>query len=646
MKGSIIISETILEAAGVLISFILIVLVVNMVFSQQTTKTYESAFQSMARDISIAIDRVAASSGSMYIQQNLTKGLKFNLFIDYKSVVIKYSDNSVQNYFIANMHSGPYSFESPKTLCMAKSINDNRVIITNSSCVCNSNDNVCDPACTVKNVCDTKCMNDVSGTCNPFCANVFPALCDKNCYTNDYSGVCEKNCIKEGETDGVCSPDCSNVKKGICDMDCYNTYSNGKTGVCDADCPPKSVITTVDGVQTKVSDGKCYSGCSNYTRNDGVLILKRDGVCDTDCNAENSKICDPDCKNSEPCKTKCTEENQKAEKYPCCEGLVACPGDNICRKDNSLVCCGNGICEGRPGTTNGWGPGNKTRWETFYTCSQDCTTNPGTKPAACQSGGSFTKSVCYITLTDNQGVFTGFDPVWGDNIIEVCNAEIQKFLDRRNWDIKEVIKTWTDPTSTPEAWAWDAARYEDACNRIQKNSVTVLSNEKYTSEIPRCCGIQGASCGTAKYTPECSGVGFCIDHSTAALSILRTLGVPANNVYSVFELTADSAHAWVLFKCNETEPENRKPLECNGNWGKWLSIDATGHFVRPLDQSSYSTICLMWNDQGIYAQTAGRIDATRGYAFDPGIPHSGFDPSLCIYDRLCKTPFGIDCVVP
>ena len=647
MKGSTIISETILEAAGVLISFILIALVVNVVFTQQTANTYESGFQSIVRDISISIDRVAASSGSMYIQQNLTKGLKADLVIDYKSVVLKYGKGAVQNYFIADMRSGPYSFSNPTTLCIAKSFNDNRIIITNTSCVCNSKDDVCDPACIVKNVCDAKCMNDASGACNSICSEAYPAVCDKNCYTNEYSGVCEKNCIKDGEADGICSPDCNNVKKGVCDIDCYNKYSNGETGYCDIDCPPSSKITTVEGVKTKISDGKCYSGCANYTRKDGILVLKYDGVCDSDCNAENSLICDPDCTNSEPCKTKCTKEGEKAVKYSCCDGLVACPGTDICAKNKPLACCSNGICEGRPDTTNGWGPGNKTQWETFYTCSQDCRVNPNTKPSSCQAGGSFSNSVCYRTLTDNQGRFIGFEPVWRNGIIEVCNEEIIKFLDRRNWDIKEVIKTWKDPTSTPEAWAWDAARYDDACNRMQKASVTVSSNEKYTSNIYRCCAISGASCGTAEYTPQCSGVGFCIDHSTAVLSVLRTLGVPAKNVYSVFMLAPNSAHAWVLFKCNQTEANNLKPLECEGNWGKWLSIDATAHSVVPIDQTSYSTICLMWNDQGIYAKTEGKIDSSRGYAYDPSIPRSSSaDPSLCIYDKLCKEQFGVECVVP
>jgi len=98
---------------------------------------------------------------------------------------------------------------------------------------------------------------------------------------------------------------------------------------------------------------------------------------------------------------------------------------------------------------------------------------------------------------------------------------------------------------------------------------------------------------------------------------------------------------------NSNLPPNLQPDQCQGNWGEWLSIDATGHYVALLDPSQYSTICLMWNDQGLYAQNAGRIDATHGYAYDPSIPKSNTaEPSLCMYDNLCKQPFGIDCVVP
>jgi hypothetical protein len=777
MRGTVIISETLLEAIGVLISFILIVLVVQLVFQQQTQVTYQSAFEAVARDISTAIDRAAAASGSLYIQQDLPKGLKVNVSISYKNVIVSSDTISARKSFSGLTNTPPASFINPTTLCIVKTQNDNKVSIVAGSCQCNPKDNICDPVCAAQEICDPACSNSSFGVCNPYCQRYNPNVCDENCYSNYPTGICEAACIQPGVADGICSPDCENVKKGVCDQDCYNQYSNGKTGYCDPDCPPNQNLIKIGNLTVKKADGHCYTGCINstlivtgqpvqsepckagnvtnwhcliiskssdytsrnytdyeneiwscgafYTKCAGQLCdennslatyysgnvlchimtvnqnmfpqapvcccvgnncqqntrvgcltssgeiydtndarclnsggstsnsnpskritLVSDGICDQDCNAT-TNICDPDCPNSPACQNICSKENEKAtDGSPCCTGLVACPGDNVCKKvSDPLACCGNGVCEGRPGTPNGWGPGNKTRWETFYTCPKDCTVDPHTKLSSCQSG-SFGKSMCYADVLDSQGNWIGFTPVWNDNIFGVCQPEIQKFLDRRNWDINELIKTWTD--KVPESWAWDIARYQDACNRMQSASLTVATNENYSSSAARCCGLSGAACDSdAQYSPQCLGVGFCIDHSTAVVSILRTLGVPAKDVYSVFELAKNSAHAWVLLKCDQNEPENRQPTQCQGNWGKWLSIDATNHFVALLEQTQYTTVCLMWNDQGLYAQTEGKIDATSGYAYDPGIPKSSSaDPSLCLYDKLCKQPFGIDCVVP
>ena len=623
MKGTITLSETILAGTGIIISFILIILVVQMVFSQQSSRTYESTFESLAREISTNIDRAAAAAGSIEIQQDIPKGLKFDLTIDYKTIIIKYNgNNAVKNSFVGSIKSDTTAFHDPTTLCIVKSINDNRVTITDRKCQCNENDNLCDASCILKNVCDSKCISDASGVCNVFCAKDYPDICDLNCHKNYITGLCEVNCIEPNTTDGVCSPDCNNLKKDICDMDCYKTYYNGTIGVCDPDCPAEiedAILKTEDGILYKKSDGYCYTGCYNYTIEGAIveqqyeksgesvkkqassqkncspgddtnwrclvvsksgnydstrwqdyenqvwscgsvytwcggelcdqdvpapksswplrchaatvnpqmfpqapvcccinnncekstrgeclsksgepypeddpqcpssqqssvqkssqldvtsktddtdyetIFLKSDGICDEDCkNTDN--ICDPDCKgsmSSEACKNKCTTEGNKTIKYPCCEVLIECPGDKICRKNKELACCGNDICEGRTGTKNGWGPGNKTKWETNFTCSQDCNKtalemkiNNTNKPLSCQAG-SFKKSVCYTNVLD-QGIFVGFEPVWRDNIFEVCHEEIVKFLDRRNWDINEVIKTWTD--NTPESWAWDAAR--------------------------------------------------------------------------------------------------------------------------------------------------------------------------------------------
>jgi len=662
MKGSVILSENVLEIASVLISFVLIVLVIQLVFSQQTTATYESAYESVARDITTAIDRAVASAGSIALQQDIPKGLKLDLLVDYKTIVIHSGRYTIKNYFSGLIHSGPYNFSDPKTLCIVKTNNDNRVTITDKICSCKTNDDICDPECVVQNLCDPKCISDnKTGVCNPFCALKYGNECDKNCYTNEKTGTCQIPCIKKGERDGICSPDCDNVKKGFCDLDCYDKYSNGKTGVCDPDCPSTiddDKIYEENGVKYKRSDGICYTGCANKTAiSKTKMNLTKDGVCDIDCKLSEN-ICDPDCPDSPACKNICMKEGEKSEDYSCCDGLIACPGDNICRKKlDSLSCCGNGICEWMPGTENGWGPGNKTQWETFYTCSQDCHTDPGTK-TGCGGGGGFDKGVCYSDILDQNGGWIGDEPVWVSSLIQICNSEAQTFLDRRNWDIKEVIESIT--SSVPEGWAWDGSRYRDACNRMINAQTNTGANEKYYSDIEKCCS-EGANCDPrATYdpviAPYCNGVGYCADHGIALFSILRTLGVPADHVYIVFSGGAGAPrHSWVVMKCDSSLRANLQPTECQGNDGRWLSLDATGHFVKLLDDTSYNVLCLFWNDQGLYAQNKGQFpnDPTKGYAYPTDVKCSTMDMNNCAarhddchYDKLCKQPFGVECVVP
>jgi len=779
-----------LETTAVLISFILIVLVVQLVFSEQNKRTFESVFEALGRDISTSIDRAAAAAGNIQIQQDIPKGLRFKLDIDQKALIVKYGEkSSVRTFFSSLIRSGPYSFENPKSLCIVKTINDNNVYITNRTCSCNTKDDACNPECKVENKCDPLCVNDnITGVCNSFCAKENPYVCDMNCYKNSQTGVCEKSCIKENERDGICSPDCNNLKKGVCDLDCYDQYSNGKTGICDPDCPPKGQIIEQEGVKYKEKDGKCYTGCMNssvqinknpspltgscipfsssssfndansstdlqcvgnhiwscgqdvvtcascfqpcigdpgnagiknpeslsacctHTPNSSLnqvyasdpvccceynggtcepstreicvasgkhafpadsqyckqssltptaakIRLVSDGVCDLDCK-DSKNICDPDCPDSAACQNICTKENQKAIEYPCCEGLIACPGDGICRKaDNPLSCCGNGFCEGRPGTLYGWGPGNKTRWETAYTCQQDC--GQATQPS-CQPGGSFTSSVCYEDVFQGDKR-VGDTPSWQPGTISICDSEVKKFLDRRNWDINEVIKTIR--ADTPEGWAFDASRYIRACQRNQNPSYTVGANEKYTKDSYTCCCLNECPDDRATYIgSECCGVGYCADHASAILSIIRTLGVPDKDAYITFDIAGDCRrHAFVLMKC-DPELKNKQglwPNECNGNDNRWLRLDATGHFVAFVDQTNCDVMCIWWNDKGLYALNEGKINDNSGYAIPPGVRCSGnWDPTNsrckqtnvdCQLDKLCQlagAPQGFVCRMP
>jgi hypothetical protein len=666
MKGAVVISETLLEAVGVIISFIIIVLVVQLVFQQQTAITYESAFESVARDVSTAIDRAAAAAGSMYIEQPIPKGMQFNLTIDYKTVFVEYGGQSARKSFDGLTYTSPKSYTNPSTLCIIKTANDRRVYVAEGACKCDTKDNVCNPACSLQNKCSHACKTEVpDDVCNSYCVIAGDGICDPDCYRNVSSGVFDPDCVKADKNpDGICSPDSNNIKKGICDKDCYLTFSNGNSGVCDPDCPPSNQITEVNGVKYKQPDGHCYTGCINSTvTTTKKITLVKDGVCDLDCK-DSVSICDPDCPDSEACQNKCMKEGEKDDVYPCCDGLIACPGNNVCKSlSNPLSCCGNGICEGRPGTTNGWGPGNKTRWETPYTCQADCSGNA--QRSSCSSG-AFVSSVCYSDIRNQDGTRSGDKPTWTGNAIAVCSADVQKFLDRRNWDINEVFQTVN--SIPPEGYAFDASRYVDACNKVQNAARTTGVNENYTSDAEICCSLDGTGCPFADAVylgDQCNGIGYCADHAASMLSILRTLGIPDNDVFMTFEIQGANCgrHAFAVMRCDASLKNNPKlwPVVCNGNEGQWISVDATRHFVAPLRETSCVSLGIFWNDKGIYPLTYGKLpDGTNGqkrgyvYATD-AICNTANEPTndQCKndfavehhYDDLCK-PYNVDCVVP
>jgi len=784
---------------GVIISFIIIVLVIQLVFQQQTAVTFESAFESVARDISTGIDRTAAAAGSIFIEQAVPKGLKFNLTVDYKTVLVSYgSDKAVRKSTVGLTYTSPRTFTNPTSLCIIKTANDRRVYVDEGSCKCNLNDDVCDPVCSVKGICDAACRNSVpDDVCNPYCVRSGDTICDPDCYRNITDQVYDSDCITaENNPDGICDPDSNNVNDKKCDKDCYFTYSNGNTGVCDPDCPPNDQIIEEGGVKYKQRDGYCYTGCVNKTTqsiakkypsplnrpcettpypsgtafyrdaqcSDNVLWvcgrdlftcpscfqpciindpavqaiglkendynaccshignqtvnivhptdrvcccefnsgtceidsrgsciengkfafpedstyckqtttvtttakikLLKDGVCDLDCK-DSADICDPDCPDAPACQNQCTKAGERADVFPCCEGLIAAPGDNICRDaGNPLAACGNGICEGRPGTPNGWGPGNKTRWETSYTCSADCP--PAAQRPSCGPAGPFVSSVCYRDITNQDGTRAGDRPSWSGNAIAICSEDVLKFLDRRNWDINEVFKSVVLPP--PEGYAFDASRYVNACDRVQNAGLTTAANENYSSEARICCSLDGTGCPfpEAEFLgKQCEGVGYCADHAASMLSILRSLGVPDNLVFMTFDIQGQNCgrHAWVVMKCDTSLKSNPKlwPEICSSNEDKWISIDATRHFVAPLSQTPCVSLGIFWNDKGIYPLTYGKLPdgpngEKRGYVIPPDAKCNTYgEPTEAEcknnfgvehhYDDLCK-PYNVECIVP
>ncbi|MEM5813142.1 MAG: hypothetical protein QXU71_02165, partial [Candidatus Aenigmatarchaeota archaeon] len=235
------------------------------------------------------------------------------------------------------------------------------------------------------------------------------------------------------------------------------------------------------------------------------------------------------------------------------------------------------------------------------------------------------------------------------NVIEICSQEAINFLNRRGWDIKEVEKSLK--ASTPEGFGFDCSRYETILQGVQKASDTIRANEEYNLSEYLCCCRSDCSCGDAINSTVCCGIGFCGDHGVAILSILRTLGVPAKDVFDTFTGTAPDCyrHSFVVYKCDPDLPENMKLEECQNNWNRWIIVDATQHFVEPLsNHPACSNLCIWWNDYGVYPTIdpniygfGGKIDATRGRPFpqETGCSIGG----ACAMDRVCQL-FGINCI--
>jgi len=120
MKGSTVLSENILTGLSIIISFILMVLVVRVVLSQQSERSYRNLYESIARDITLIIDRLSSMSSSGKVEYRLQKGVKADVRIDYKSVFVSYGDKTVKKSFSGLLNSGPYNFIEPEVLCFIK----------------------------------------------------------------------------------------------------------------------------------------------------------------------------------------------------------------------------------------------------------------------------------------------------------------------------------------------------------------------------------------------------------------------------------------------------------------------------------------------------------------------------------------------
>lgn len=587
----------------------------------------------------------------------------------------------------------PGCHEEGDGLCDPDCYRNEPDLVWDPDCVKGERDEVCDPDSDgiEDGMCDVDCLlkyNFTPGVCDPDCVpedgdgdgiedegdGICFAGCSEKTYTIQGGGggaeipeeaFCQQpetkpdihvgweyyQCLGDrlyncGEYLGTCAVPChqptanhSEPAGCIVGVDMGSEYSESDVDSCccvDGEC---QIMNRGDCITT---GGYAYRNDSSYCRisqgNGGEkkiftnIQLKKDGVCDLDC-ANSTDICDPDCSDElEQC-VPCTPENESyiQQGKPCCSGLTPCPGTGICSQD----CCGNGVCENRSQWKLEQHPSN---WENNYTCEEDCGSATENRIEDCNDidVGNFDEAPCY---QDN-------NLTWFDEVITICSPAVEDFLDRREWDINQVAGDLMNGTGPPLGFAWDNSRYFDACQKIQNSSQTIRANEDYNlSESRCCCAPEGdmSQCLSGGYpTPQCCGVGFCIDHTDALLAILRRMGVPPKDVWATFQFAGNDCrpHSYVMYRCDQNLTDNLKLDQCEGRWGDWLRLDATGHFIEPIEESGCRTMCTWFNDQGLFAtygdinkSTGGRINSTHGWAYPPDVSCS---PSTWEGMETCK----------
>jgi hypothetical protein len=582
-------------------------------------------------------------------------------------------------------------------------------------------DGICDPDCYTNNpdsVWDSDCAQQnpkPDGICDPDSDNIRDGFCDIDCFYNyNFSvGVCDPDCRPadrdgdgiEDKSDSICYAGCSEKKgfgytrarpkipeEAFCKSDNGNylqclgnaIYSCGEyQATCIGGCQQPTLnhsapvrchpgagpnFANLTGPSCCCIAGDCYirerEGCilaggyaysneSSYCKPpekteeiEGTIFLKSDGVCDLDC-AQSVDVCDPDCPDYLENCIICTPENESyLTGKPCCSGLTACPGTGNCSK----TCCGDGFCDRK----ELWKESDHPKyWENPYTCPSDCDGDTPNRIDSC-SAGPFTGSPCRRNITID----------FYSDMIQTCSNATEEFLDRREWDINQIADDLLRGKRTPRGFAFDDTKYGDACDRVQNASYTITSQENfnYSGEYERCCCADfSESCGGYPILKECCGTGFCADHATALLSILRRMGIPSDELWATFTLgTSCQPHAVVIYNCSTDLPDNLKLEECDGNWNKWLVLDSTNHQIVPLERWPCKNMCLWYNDYGLYATQLGRINATTGrvYPQDASCSSSTWEgkevcvtsptdpnPFSCEFERLCNEyGNGINCV--
>ncbi len=497
-----------------------------------------------------------------------------------------------------------------------------------------SEDGFCDLDCGYKGtvvkrlypdgVCDLDCAGPVNTTTMDWLDRVENGICDPDC-GGLYDPDCGK-CMGEG---GDCSTvPCCGEDMGLDLVCCPGTKicvdnSDSNKPACDGngwcEISPFADAPDIDAAHQTVKwpvgiDGTHPKNWENAYNTEIELADTRGG---TDCSYAADGICYSEDRNYVP-----AEHPPAAHYYAANLGYSDpdCAGEgNGCQwmdqmpvADNDDVDCNSKKFSSSQNEPDGW-----CSITEYDGCDTDCDLSrwkrwdPDCGEPDC--GAKVDMGVWTKSVIDQDGL------VWYADSLEVCQQNVMNFLERRGWDIEQVIENWL--ADSPDGWAFDGSRY--SATLVQPASETIVHNEDYFADFQNCCPPASSCYGVctidATVYDKCCKVGYCGDHSTAVTSILRTLGVPAHNVWSAFYNVGDTAHAWNVLQCNSSIENLGKYGnyrlfqggqfiidECNAAGdGNWIVVDATFHEVYPMSTLSGDLYCTsmkdLWNDNGRYA---------------------------------------------
>ncbi|MGC9310812.1 MAG: hypothetical protein ACP5E4_03780 [Candidatus Aenigmatarchaeota archaeon] len=493
---------------------------------------------------------------------------------------------------------------------------------------CNATNEICDPDCNLDEDCEEKCAK-VGENCTeiPCCQMDGPEVCcPGTMLCADASNPNEPACCGNGKCE--VSPVVGKLREEV-EQSSWR-YGGGTGNYKDFRQPVWDVYVSPAHWENFYT---CPDDCSSPSASGGDLVCSRktgSGGRDADCPA----YCKP---GTGVYKYDCCLPDQSAHGSYWGISYSSCPYVDL-QQDAS-----DGICTQVVG--DGCDPDCRNVPQLCdpdccaFNSNSDCPSSPGCYcPVRVNMSQNFDKSPAFFdtnpTNPDGDKVY------WTSGAIEVCSDAAIKYLDRRGWDIKQFEEDLTSPD--PLGFAFDGSRYSTIRNSgglctpaeqgsfVQKASKTIEANEEYNLESNYCCSYYCGRCGNAEYSgPLCDGVGFCGDHSVAILSILRTLGVPAYDVYAGFSSSANPQfrHAYVIYFCDPDLPDHLTLSACEGNINKWLRVDATHHKIEVFEGTQWCDhFCIAYNDYGAFPQIdaraygfGGAYNQTDGYIF----PKSG-----------------------